>query len=49
VNKVDCHEFPWLARTFMLPHIEIENDARVWDRIAALIEEKISGGPRAAL
>lgn len=43
VNKVDCRKFPWFARTFMLPHIEIENDARVWDRIEAMIEEKISG------
>jgi hypothetical protein len=42
VTKVDCREFPWFARTFMLPHIEIENDARVWDRIEAMIEEKIS-------
>jgi hypothetical protein len=43
VHKIDCHNFPWFARTFMLPHIEIENDARVWDRIEAMIEEKISG------
>jgi hypothetical protein len=45
VNKIDCHEFPWFARTFMLPHIEIENDARVWDRIEAMIEEKIAESP----
>jgi len=43
VHKIDCHKFPWFARTFMLPHIEIENDARVWNRIEAMIEEKISG------
>ncbi len=42
-HKIDCHDFPWFARTFMLPHIEIENDARVWDRIEAMIEERISG------
>lgn len=41
VNKVDIHEFPWFARTFMRTHIEIENDAKVWDRIHALIEAKI--------
>jgi hypothetical protein len=41
-HKIDCHQFPWFARTFMLPHIEIENDARVWDRIEALIDSKIS-------
>jgi hypothetical protein len=43
VHKIDCHKFSWFARTFMLPHIEIENDARVWDRIEAMIEERISG------
>jgi len=43
VHKIDCHKFPWFARTFMRPHIEIENDARVWDRIEAMIEERIDG------
>ncbi len=42
-HTIDCSKFPWFARTFMLPHIEIENDARVWDRIEAMIEERISG------
>jgi len=42
-HKIDCHKFPWFARTFMLPHIEIENDVQVWDRIEAMIEEKIEG------
>jgi hypothetical protein len=43
VHKIDCHKFPWFARTFMRPHIEIENDARVWDRIEAMIEDRIDG------
>ena len=33
--------YPWFARTFMRPHIEIENDAAVWDRIEALIGSKV--------
>ncbi len=36
-KPVSCAGFPWFARTFMRPHIEIENDATVWNRIAALI------------
>jgi hypothetical protein len=43
VHKIDCHEFPWFARTFMRPHIEIENDAQVWDRIETMIEKRIDG------
>jgi pimeloyl-ACP methyl ester carboxylesterase len=33
--------YPWFARTFMKQHIEIENDAAVWDRIEALIGTKV--------
>ncbi|HTW62320.1 MAG TPA: hypothetical protein VMD55_10975 [Terracidiphilus sp.] len=36
-TPVSCAGFPWFARAFMKPHIEIENDAAVWDRIDALI------------
>jgi hypothetical protein len=32
--------YPWFARTFMKQHIEIENDAVVWDKIEALIGTK---------
>jgi pimeloyl-ACP methyl ester carboxylesterase len=37
MKPVSCAGFPWFARTFMMPHIEIENDVAVWDRINALI------------
>lgn len=40
-NPVSCAGYPWFARTFMKPHIEIENDPRVWDRIEALIQSKL--------
>jgi pimeloyl-ACP methyl ester carboxylesterase len=40
-NPVSCDGYPWYARAFMHPHIEIENDPAVWDRIEALIGEKV--------
>jgi hypothetical protein len=40
-NPVSCARYPWFARTFMRPHIEIENDPSVWNRIEALIRTKL--------
>jgi hypothetical protein len=40
-HPVSCAGFPWFARTFMRPHIEIENDPSVWTRIGALIRTKM--------
>ena len=40
-HPVACDDFPWFARTFMKPHIEIENDPAVWDRIVALIRKQM--------
>ena len=39
-SPVSCAGFPWYARAFMRPHIEIENDPFVWNRIQALIQTK---------
>jgi pimeloyl-ACP methyl ester carboxylesterase len=36
-SPVSCAGYSWFARAFMKPHIEIENDGAVWDRIEALI------------
>jgi pimeloyl-ACP methyl ester carboxylesterase len=36
-NPVSCVGYGWFARAFMKPHIEIENDDAVWNRIEALI------------
>jgi pimeloyl-ACP methyl ester carboxylesterase len=36
-TAVSCVGFPWFARAFMKPHIEIENDVAVWNQIDALI------------
>jgi pimeloyl-ACP methyl ester carboxylesterase len=36
-HAVSCRGYGWFARAFMRPHIEIENDRAVWNRIEALI------------
>jgi pimeloyl-ACP methyl ester carboxylesterase len=40
-HPVRCKGYPWFARVFMRPHIEIENDPSVWTRIVALIRSKM--------
>jgi hypothetical protein len=40
-HPIPCTGFPWFARTFMRPHIEIENDPSVWTRIEALIRNQM--------
>jgi hypothetical protein len=40
-NRVDCTQFPWYARLFMGPHIEIENDPRVWNQVESLIASRL--------
>jgi hypothetical protein len=41
-HPVSCAGFPWYARAFMRPHIEIENDPLVWNRVEALIAAKVA-------
>jgi pimeloyl-ACP methyl ester carboxylesterase len=41
-SPVSCAGYSWFARAFMRPHIEIENDGAVWDRIEALIVARAS-------
>ncbi len=36
-SPVSCAGYSWYARAFMKPHIEIENDGALWERIEALI------------
>jgi hypothetical protein len=43
-NHVSCDQYPWYARLFMGPHIEIENDPRVWDQVESLIRAKLPPG-----
>jgi hypothetical protein len=40
-SQVSVAAFPWYARTFMKPHIEIENDPLVWGKIEALIQTQV--------
>ena len=40
-SPVSCASYPWFARTFMKPHIEIENDPSVWGKIAVLIRAEV--------
>jgi hypothetical protein len=37
---VACPGYPWYSRAFTKPHIEIENDPRVWNKVEALILSK---------
>jgi len=43
-RPVACAGYSWYARAFMKPHIEIENDSAVWDRIEALIVARSCAG-----
>jgi hypothetical protein len=40
-NHVNCDGYPWFARTFMRPHIEIESDPKVWNQVDSLIRSKL--------
>jgi hypothetical protein len=40
-RRINCDNYPWLARHFNRPHHEIENDPRVWNQIASLIDSEM--------
>jgi pimeloyl-ACP methyl ester carboxylesterase len=40
-HPIDCRNYPWLARTFNKPHHEIENDPRIWEQAASLIDSSL--------
>jgi hypothetical protein len=40
-NPVACDGYPWYARAFMKPHIEIEADPGVWRQVENLIRSKL--------
>jgi hypothetical protein len=42
-HPVNLDKFPWYARVFTKPHLEIENDPRVWAEAASLINAELSG------
>jgi len=39
---VNCDNYSWYARFFNKPHHQIENDPRVWDQAASLIDSELS-------
>jgi hypothetical protein len=42
-SPVDCRNYAWFGRTFNKPHHEIENDPEVWNKIASLMHEAVTG------
>jgi hypothetical protein len=40
-NPINCEGYPWYARVFMKPHIEIESDPSVWGQVESLIRSKL--------
>jgi len=40
-HPIDCSAYPWYARLFMKPHIEIESDPKVWHEVESLIRSKL--------
>ena len=40
-TQINCDGYPWYARLFTKPHIEIESDPQVWNRIDTLIRSKL--------
>jgi hypothetical protein len=40
-NPIHCDGYPWYAQLFMKPHIEIESDPRVWNRVDSLIRSEL--------
>ena len=41
-KPVSCPGYPWYARIFMKPHIEIECDPGVWNRVESLIRSTLA-------
>jgi hypothetical protein len=44
-RPINCDNYSWYSRTLNKPHHEIENDFRVWDEVASLIESDLPGAP----
>jgi hypothetical protein len=42
-RPINCDNYSWYSRTINKPHHEIENDFRVWDEIASLINSDLPG------
>lgn len=40
--RISCDNYKWLSRIFNKPHHQIENDPRIWDAIARLIDTELT-------
>jgi pimeloyl-ACP methyl ester carboxylesterase len=45
---INCDNYSWYSRTLNKPHHEIENDFRVWDEVASLIDSDLPDTPSIA-
>ena len=43
-HHIKCDNYPWIARHLNKPHHEIENDPRVWEQIASMIDSELFKG-----
>ena len=41
-RRINCDNYPWIARHLNKPHHEIENDPLVWVQIASMIDSELS-------
>ncbi len=46
-QPLPCDGYPWYARLFMRPHIEIESDPAVWNRVESLIRSELPSSEHA--
>ncbi|HSY70086.1 MAG TPA: hypothetical protein VK813_15655 [Edaphobacter sp.] len=44
-RPINCDNYSWYSRTLNKPHHKIENDFRVWDELASLINSDLPGAP----
>ena len=43
-RRINCGNYPWIARHLNKPHHEIENDPLVWEQIASMIDSELFKG-----
>ncbi len=42
-HEINCDNYAWASRVFNRPHHQIENDPKVWEQIASLIDSELLG------
>ncbi len=47
-RPINCDNYSWYSRTLNKPHHKIENDFRVWDEVASLINSDLPDTPSIA-